>query len=326
MVEDASVNTGASLWPSPEVAAERVRRMQLKLHRWAREDPARCFGDLYNLVYDPAFLVDAFARVAGNKGARTAGVDGLTVGQVRLLFGEEEFLTGIGGQLRARTFRPSPTRRVEIPKANGKMRKLGIPTVADRVVQAALKAVLEPIFEADFKPCSYGFRPNRRAQDAIAEIQHLTTRGYEVVLEADIAACFDEIDHVALMDRLRLRVSDKRLLALVKAFLHAGVMTQHGMQEDTLTGTPQGGILSPLLANIALSALDEHFDSQWHDQMRTWHARDRRKRNGEGNWKLVRYADLCRRRHKSAYAAPGVLPTCGALWLARAGSGVVNAA
>lgn len=159
MVEDASVNTGASLWPSPQVAARRVGRMQLKLHRWAREDPARCFGDLCNLVYDPAFLVDAFARVAGNRGARTAGVDGLTVGQVRLLFGEEEFLTGIGGQLRARTFRPSPTRRVEIPKANGKMRKLGIPTVADRVVQAALKAVLEPIFEADFKPCSYGFRP-----------------------------------------------------------------------------------------------------------------------------------------------------------------------
>ena len=291
MVEDASVNTGASLWPSPQVAAQRVRRMQLKLHRWAREDPARCFGDLCNLVYDPAFLVDAFARVAGNRGARTAGVDGLTVGQVRLLFGEEEFLTGIGGQLRARTFRPSPTRRVEIPKANGKMRKLGIPTVADRVVQAALKAVLEPIFEADFKPCSYGFRPNRRAQDAIAEIQHMTTRGYGVVLEADIVACFDEIDHVALMDRLRLRVSDKRLLALVKAFLHAGVMTQYGMLEDTLTGTPQGGILSPLLANIALSALDEHFDAQWHDQMRTSHARERRRRLGKGNWKLVRYAD-----------------------------------
>jgi len=291
MVEEAPVNTGALVWPTPEVAADKVRRMQLKLHRWAREDPARCFGDLYNLVYDPAFLVDAFARVAGNKGAKTAGVDGWTVGRVRLLLGEEEFLTGIGGELRARTFRPSPTRRVEIPKANGKMRKLGIPTVADRVVQAALKAVLEPIFEADFKPCSYGFRPNRRAQDAIAEIQHMTTRGYEVVLEADIAACFDEIDHVALMDRLRARVSDKRLLALVKAFLHAGVMTQGGVQEDTLTGTPQGGILSPLLANIALSALDEHFDAQWHQQMRTGHQRDRRKRHGEGNWKLVRYAD-----------------------------------
>jgi RNA-directed DNA polymerase len=291
MVEEAPVNTGALVWPSPEAAADRVRRMQLKLHRWARDDPARCFGDLYNLVYDPAFLVDAFARVAGNQGARTAGVDGWTVSQIRLLLGVEEFLTDLGGRLRARTFDPSPTRRVEIPKANGKVRKLGILTVADRVVQAALKAVLEPIFEADFKPCSYGFRPNRRAQDAIAEIQHLTTRGYRVVLEADIAACFDEIDHVALMDRLRARVSDKRLLALVKAFLHAGVMTQHGVAEDTLTGTPQGGILSPLLANIALSALDEHFAAQWQQQMGTVHQRERRRRRGDGNWKLVRYAD-----------------------------------
>jgi RNA-directed DNA polymerase len=166
-----------------------------------------------------------------------------------------------------------------------------VPTVSDRVVQAALKAVLEPIFEADFKPCSYGFRPNRRAQDAITEIQHMATCGYEVVLEADIAACFDEIDHVALMDRLRRRITDKRLLALVKAFLHAGVMTQPGVTEDTLTGTPQGGILSPLLANIALSALDEHFAAQWHEQMLTSHQRARRKRHGEGNWKLVRYAD-----------------------------------
>jgi RNA-directed DNA polymerase len=114
MVEDAPVNAGALVWPTPQVAAGQVRRMQLKLHRWAREDPARCFGDLYNVVYDPAFLVDAFARVAGNQGAKTAGVDGWTVARVRLLLGEEEFLTGVGGQLRARTFRPSPTRRVEI--------------------------------------------------------------------------------------------------------------------------------------------------------------------------------------------------------------------
>jgi RNA-directed DNA polymerase len=291
MVEEAAVNTDALVFPDREVAADKVRRMQRKLHRWAREDPARCFDDLYNLVYDPAFLADAFERVAGNHGAKTAGVDGWTVPRVRLLLGEAEFLTEVGEQLKARAFCPSPTRRVEIPKANGKMRKLGIPTVADRVVQAALKAVLEPIFEADFKPCSYGFRPNRRAHDAIAEIQHMTTRGYEVVLEADIAACFDEIDHTALMDRIRVRVSDKRVLALVKAFLRSGVMSQTGEREDTLTGTPQGGILSPLLANIALSALDEHFDAQWRQQMSTWHQRDRRKRHGEGNWKLIRYAD-----------------------------------
>jgi RNA-directed DNA polymerase len=159
------------------------------------------------------------------------------------------------------------------------------------VVQAALKLVLEPIFEADFLPCSYGFRPRRRAQDAIAEIQHMTTRGYEWVLEADIQACFDTIEHRVLIDRIRRRVTDKKVLALVKAFLVAGVMTATGDREDTLTGTPQGGILSPLLANIALSVLDEHFDRQWRQTMNTWHQRDRRRRHGLGSWKLVRYAD-----------------------------------
>jgi RNA-directed DNA polymerase len=138
-------------------------------------------------------------------------------------------------------------RRVLIPKSNGKLRKLGIPTLADRVVQASLKLVLEPIFEADFKPCSYGFRPNRRAQDAISEIHHLASRprNYQWVLEADIKACFDEISHTALMDRVRVRVKDKRVCALVKAFLKAGVMTELGDREETHTGTPQGGIITP---------------------------------------------------------------------------------
>ena len=137
-----------------------------------------------------------------------------------------------------------------------------VPTLADRVAQASLKLVLEPIFEADFKPCSYGFRPNRRAHDAIAEIHSLASgaSNYYWVLEADIKACFDEISHTALMDRLRARIKDKRICALVKAFLKSGVFTELGTREETYTGTPQGGILSPLLANIALSALDDHFD------------------------------------------------------------------
>jgi RNA-directed DNA polymerase len=193
-----------------------------------------------------------------------------------------------------------------IPKASGKLRRLGIPTVADRVVQAVLKLVLEPIFEADFLPCSYGFRPRRRAQDAVSEIQHMTTRGYEWVLEADIQACFDTIDHRVLLCRIRARITDKKVLTLVKAFLKAGVMTATGDRETTLTGTPQGGILSPLLANIALSALDEHFAHQWRQTMNTSHQRERRRKQGLGCWKLVRYADdfvLCvngQREHAEA--------------------------
>jgi RNA-directed DNA polymerase len=161
------------------------------------------------------------------------------------------------------------------------------------VVQASLKLVLEPIFEADFKPCSYGFRPNRRAHDAISEIYHLASRpkNYHWVLETDIKACFDEISHPALMARLRARVKDKRICSLVKAFLKSGVLTELGEREETWTGTPQGGILSPLLCNVALSALDDHFDRQWHQEMGTSGQRQKRRRHGQGNWKLIRYAD-----------------------------------
>jgi RNA-directed DNA polymerase len=168
-----------------------------------------------------------------------------------------------------------------------------VPTVADRVVQAALKLVLEPIFEADFAPVSYGFRPNRRAHDAIAEIHFYGTLGYRQVLDADIEACFDSIDHAALMDRVRRRVTDKRVLALVKAFLKAGVMTETGNREDSDTGTPQGGILSPVLANIALTALDEHLMAPWKPggPMSTQMRRRTRRRKELPNWRLVRYAD-----------------------------------
>ena len=291
MSEDASVNTGAVIWPEHDWAQVTVRRMQAKLHCWATGDPGRRFDDLYNLVCDPAFLVVAWQRVAGNVGARTPGVDRATVATIVSRVGVEVFLHQVREQLRARTFRPVEVRQVMIPKASGKLRALGIPTVTDRVVQAALKLVLEPIFEADFAPCSYGFRPNRRAHDAIAEIHHFTTKSYHWVLEADIEACFDMIDHVALMDRVRARIGDKRVLGLVKAFLKAGVMTTTGTREGTHTGTPQGGILSPLLANIALSVLDEHFMSKWEQHMATEVARQRRKRQGKANYRLVRYAD-----------------------------------
>jgi RNA-directed DNA polymerase len=151
--------------------------------------------------------------------------------------------------------------------------------------------VLEPIFEADFQPSSYGFRPGRRAQDAIAEIHHLTSRSYEWVLEGDITACFDEISHSALLERVRRRIGDKRVLALVKAFLKAGILTEDGARRDTITGTPQGGILSPPLSNVALSVLDEHAAEAWARDSATFAARQRRRRHGLANWRLIRYAD-----------------------------------
>ena len=291
MFEGAPVNTGAVVWPDPDSASFAVRRMQVKLHRRATEESGRRYGDLFNLVRDPALLVHAWERVRQNKGSRTPGVDGATVALIESRIGVDAFLQEIRDRLRSRTFTPVGVRQVEIPKSNGKVRRLGIPTVGDRVVQAALKAVLEPIFEADFVSCSYGFRPNRRAQDAVSEIQYLTSRTYEWVLEADIEACFDTIDHAALMGRIRSRISDARVLSLVKAFLRSGVMTTSGDRQETLTGTPQGGILSPLLANIALSLLDEHFSREWEQQMGTSPRRNARRRRGEANYRLIRYAD-----------------------------------
>ena len=294
MSGDAPVNAGAAEWPHPDAADLAVRRMQAKLHRWAGEDSSRRFGDLFNLVYDPAFLVHAWERVSTNRGAQTAGIDQATAARIETRIGIEAFLGQIRDLLKSGEFRPAEVRQVMIPKGNtGKYRKLGIPTIADRVVQASLKLVLEPIFEADFKPCSYGFRPNRRAHDAISEIYHLASspKNYHWVFETDIKACFDEIDHTALMNRLRARIKDKRICSLVKAFLKSGVLTELGEREETWTGTPQGGILSPLLANIALSALDDHFDRQWRQEMGTGWQRQKRKRHGKGNWKLIRYAD-----------------------------------
>jgi RNA-directed DNA polymerase len=283
------VNTGAS-WLGLKEAEMRVLEMQAKLHRWAQADPDRRFDDLCNLVYDPAFLTVAWERVRGNRGARTAGVDGIAPRSIG--DGAETLLRGLREDLKARRFVPQRVRETTIPKASGNVRRLGIPTTIDRIVQASLKLVLEPIFEADFKPCSYGFRPKRRAQDAIAEIHYFGApcRKYDWVFEGDIEACFDEIDHTALMDRVRRRVGDKRVLRLVKAFLRAGILTQEGFQRETITGTPQGGILSPLLANIALSVLDEHFTAKWEALGPTW-TRVKRRRAGQPAMRLVRYAD-----------------------------------
>ena len=242
------MNTGEPLdWPDLFWAEWRVRRMQAKLHLWAAGDPGRRFDDLYNLICHPDFLAIAWERVAGNKGARTPGVDRVIPAFISAAEDVTAFLDDARGQLKARTFTPLPVRERLIPKAGspGRFRRLGIPSAMDRLVQAALVLVLEPIFEADFKPVSYGFRPKRRAQDAIAEIHALGSRNYHWVFEADIKACFDEISHTALMGRVRARVADKRVLALIRSFLKAGIMSEAGQVEGTASGTPQGGIARP---------------------------------------------------------------------------------
>jgi group II intron reverse transcriptase/maturase len=231
------------------------------------------------------------ASGAGNKGARSAGVDGQTAYHVERERGEDAFLAELRADLKAQAFAPLPVRERMIPKPGGKQRRLGIPTVRDRVVQAALKLVLEPILEADFQPCSYGFRPGRRAQDAIAEVHLFTSRAYEWVLEGDITACLDELSHVGITGRLRRRIGDRRVLALVKAFLKAGILTEDGAVRDTITGTPQGGILSPLLSNLALSVLDDHYAQAWQAVGATSSARQWHRRKGLATWRLVRYAD-----------------------------------
>jgi len=235
-------------------------------------------------------------------------VDGQSAAYVEQVLGVQRFLTELREELRSGSYRPLAVKERKIPKRGGRLRCLGIATVRDRVVQAALKLVLEPIFEVDFQPCSYGFRPGRRAQDAIAEVHLFTSHSYEWIVEADIEACFDRLSHVAIDDGVRARIADKRVLSLVKAFLKAGIMSEHGGLEAQLTGTPQGGILSPLMSNIALSTLDRHYARAW-EAMGDTTARAKRRRHGEANYRLIRYADdfvICvagERRHAEALVA-----------------------
>ena len=273
-------------------AGRRVLEIQTKLHGWAVADPHRRFDDLMNLVADPAFLLIAWDRVRGNKGAKTAGVDGHTASSITLRPGVETFLGALRASLKDRSFQPLPARERLIPKpGTAKRRRLGISTIRDRVVQASLKLVLEPIFEAEFLPCSYGFRPNHRVHDAVSEVRHFTSHSYEWIVEGDIRSCFDEISHPELLDRVRRRIGDRRVLALVKAFLKAGILTEEGALKDTDTGTPQGSILSPLLSNVALAVLDEHFaQAPGGPASKPWE-RAKRRRQGLPNHRLVRFAD-----------------------------------
>lgn len=266
-----------------------VLTWQTKFHEWAAKDPTLRFHDVFNLVYDRRTLWTAWQHIRANKGSRTAGVDGVTRYAVEERIGVTKFLEGIHQELRTGTYRPTPVRQKGIPKKNGKIRYLGIPTLRDRVVQQALRAALEPILEADFYESSYAYRPGRRAQDAISEIYRLAHphSGYEWVVEGDIKACFDYVDHRVLLAKLRERITDRKVLRLVRMFLEAGVITEMGEQRSTLTGTPQGGIISPLLANLYLSILDEYYARKWrYPSMRQY-----LRKKGLATYRLIRFAD-----------------------------------
>jgi len=253
-------------YPSPA----RVRELQRKLWAAAKQSEGRRFHALFDRIYRVDVLWEAWGRVRANRGA--AGVDRLTLVAVEA-YGVERMLGELSRDLRAGIYRPAPMRRVEIPKPDGRTRPLGIPTVRDRVAQQAAKIVLEPVFEADFLPCSFGFRPKRSATDALEAIRVAFPRGQQVVFEADIADFFSSIDQDRLMGLVEARVSDRRVLKLIRGWLRAGVLDQ-GVFSATVTGTPQGGVISPLLANIFLHAFD-----------RAWAV--------HGVGELVRYADDC---------------------------------
>lgn len=266
-----------------------VSEIQKRLAEKATAQPAHRFGGLYDLLTWETILDMAATRLLGNKGSRTPGLDGI---DRRALREHRAYhMAHLRQQLLDGTYQPSPVRRVYIPKANGKRRSLGIPTLYDRWVQMAIKLILEPIFESDFVSFSHGFRPQRSCHTAIAHIHKLTQmrkRRVYWVIEGDIEGCFDHVQHKKLMTLLRQRIQDKRLLDLIWRLLRAGVM-EGQLFTKTTEGTPQGGVLSPLLANIYLNHFDQWFARR--AKLGDGHGRDRERKAGHANFQMVRYAD-----------------------------------
>jgi RNA-directed DNA polymerase len=264
-----------------------MSQKQMKLAITAQENPTHRFTNLYSLMHWDYWINCAAQAVLARPGSSTAGIDGTTRDRFKANYQEE--IKKLVESLKDKTYEPQPVRRCYIPKSPGKMRPLGIPVLRDRIVQEALRAILDPIYETDFRPCSYGFRKGRRTMDTIAVIMSLTgpNQRYYYVIEGDIKSYFDTVHHRKLLSILKRRIADKDIIDLIWKFLKAGVM-EDGLFARTETGVPQGGVISPLLANVYLNEFDKWAEEKW---QLTPYEQQKRRKAGLGNYRLARYAD-----------------------------------